>query len=53
MIIEVSYEDGPFKFLTNYGKKKQHDQKLGFSLKNIFACLSLRLWEPVQTLRAC
>lgn len=25
----------PFKFLTNYGKKKQHDQKLGFSLKNI------------------
>lgn len=25
----------PFKFLTNYGKKKQHDLKLGFSLKNI------------------
>ncbi len=25
----------PFKFLTNYGKKIEHDKKLGFSLKNV------------------
>ena len=25
----------PFKFLTNYGTKKDHDNKLGFSTKNI------------------
>ena len=25
----------PFKFLTNYGSKKQHDEKLGFNKKNI------------------
>jgi|TARA_B110000858_G_C17489964_1_gene331108 hypothetical protein len=25
----------PFKFLTNYGTKKQHDEKLGFSIKKI------------------
>ena len=24
----------PFKFLTNYGDKKQHDKKLGFTLEN-------------------
>lgn len=25
----------PYKFLTNYGTKKQHDEKLGFDKKNI------------------
>ena len=25
----------PFKFLTNYGTKKQHDEKLGFSIEKI------------------
>ena len=42
MIIEVSYEDGPFKFLTNKWEFKSHKGKckilfyLDFEFKNIF-----------------
>ena len=33
--ISIQSVSVPFKFLTNYGTKKEHDANLGFSIKNI------------------
>lgn len=33
--INIKNVSVPFKFLTNYGTKKQHDDKLGFSIQKI------------------
>ena len=30
----------PFKFLTNYGKKYQHDKKIGFTEKSLIKYIS-------------
>jgi transketolase len=32
--IQINSISIPYKFLTNYGSKKEHDQKLGFNKKN-------------------
>ena len=33
--ISIESVSAPFKFLSNYGTKKEHDDNLGFSIKNI------------------